>query len=98
MHSLFFLYFLAMLAILLASERDTIQWCLIENRGYLFIYVCGRTQVILYFDPGIFCVSSVIDHVQNFTKQNLMVYRSLPIILEIELFIALNSFAGAVKT
>ncbi len=46
-----------------------------------------------------FCVSSVFDPVPNCTQQNPLVYRSLPIIiLEIELFTALNYFAGAVTT
>ncbi len=49
-----------------------------------------------------FCVSLVIDPVPNFTKQNPLVQRSLAIIthiiLEIVLFTALNSFAGAVET
>ncbi len=38
----------------LASERDTYRGNTIENQGCLFIYLCGRTYVILYFDPGIF--------------------------------------------
>ncbi len=42
-----------------------------------------------------FCVSLVFDPVPNFTKQNPLVYQSLPIL---ELFTTLNSFAGAVKT
>ncbi len=45
-----------------------------------------------------FCVRSVFDPVPNFTKQNPPVWIITRIILEIELFTALNSFAGAVKT
>ncbi len=45
-----------------------------------------------------FCVSYVVDPVPNCTKQNPLVYRSVPVSLEIELFTFLNSFAGAVKT
>ncbi len=36
----------------------------------LFIYMFGRTYVILYFDPPYFCVRSAFDPVPNFTKQN----------------------------
>ncbi len=46
-----------------------------------------------------FCVCSVFDPVRNFTKQNppgLVI--TTCITLEIELFTALNCFAGAVKT
>ncbi len=39
---------------LLASERDTLRGNTIENRGYLFIYIFGRTYVILYFDPRVY--------------------------------------------
>ncbi len=52
------------------SERDTYRGNTIENRGYLFIYMYGRTYVILYFDPPYFCVRSAFDPVPNFTKQN----------------------------
>ncbi len=55
----------------------------------------GRMYVILYFEPPYFCVRSAFDPVPNFTKQNPLVTR---ITLEIELFTALNCFAGAVKT
>ncbi len=50
----------------------------------------GRMYVILYFDPPYFCVRSAFDPVPNFTKP--------PVERKIELFTALNSFAGAVKT
>ncbi len=40
------------------SERDTYRVNTIENRGclfiYLFVYMFGRTYVILYFDPCVF--------------------------------------------
>ncbi len=52
------------------SERDTYRGNTIENRGCLFIYIYGRTYVILYFDPPYFCVRSAFDPVPNFTKQN----------------------------
>ncbi len=45
-----------------------------------------------------FCFSSVFDPVPNFTKQNPLVIDHYRIILEIELFTALNSFVGAVRT
>ena len=41
----------------------------------------------------------MVDPVPNLTNQNSLVYRSLPVSSkEIELFIALNYLAGAVKT
>ncbi len=43
------------------SERDTYRGNTIENRGclfiYLFVYMYGRTYVILYFDPRVFLCS-----------------------------------------
>ncbi len=40
------------------SERDTYRGNTIENRGclfiYLFVYMYGRMNVILYFDPRVF--------------------------------------------
>ncbi len=36
----------------------------------MFVYIYGRTYVILYFDPPYFCVRSAFDPVPNFTKQN----------------------------
>ncbi len=74
------------------SERDTYRGNTIENRGCLFIYMYGRTYVILYFDLPYFCVRSAFNPVPNFTATNTR------ITLEIELFTALNCFAGAVKT
>ncbi len=41
-------------------ERDTIQWCLIENQGFLFIHVynnVGTYVCHLYFDPRIFMLA-----------------------------------------
>ncbi len=56
---------------LLASERDTYRG---KNEKIgdvcLFVYIYGRTYVILYFDPPFFCVRSAFDPVPNFTKQN----------------------------
>ncbi len=51
------------------SERDTYRGNTIENRGCLFISMYGRTYVILYFDPRVFCVRSAFDPVPNYTKQ-----------------------------
>ncbi len=63
------------------------------------LYVWTYIISILYFDPGIFCVSVVVDPVPNFTKQNPLVHQSLPVSSkEIEWFTTLISFAGAVKT
>ncbi len=40
------------------GERDTYRGNTIENRGclfiYLFVYMFGRTYVILYFGPRVF--------------------------------------------
>ncbi len=53
------------------SERDTYRG---KNEKIgdvcLFVYIYGRTYVILYFDPPYFCVRSAFDPVPNFTKQN----------------------------
>ncbi len=53
------------------SERDTYRG---KNEKIgdvcLFIYIYGRTYVILHFDPPYFCVRSAFDPVPNFTKQN----------------------------
>ncbi len=46
---------------------------------YLFIYMFGCMYVILYFDPPYFCVRSAFDPVPNFTKQNPLVLRPLPV-------------------
>ncbi len=55
------------------SERDTYRGNTIEIQGCLFVYIYGRTYVILYFDPSYFCVRSAFDPVPNFTEQNLPV-------------------------
>ncbi len=50
---------------------DTLRGNTIENRGYLFVYICVDvrmsfcTLTLVYF-----CVRSVFDPVPNFTKQN----------------------------
>ncbi len=75
------------------SERDTYRDNTIENRGCLFVYMFGRTYVILYFDPRVFVL------VMWSTPSQIALNRILTrITLEIELFTVLNSFAGAVKT
>ncbi len=40
------------------------------KKSGMFVYIYGRTYVILYFDPPYFCVRSAFDPVPNFTKQN----------------------------
>ncbi len=46
----------------------------IENQGYLFVYImCGRTYVILYFDPRVFVFASWSTPFHTSTKQNLLV-------------------------
>ncbi len=62
-------------------------------------YIFGCTYVICTLTLSYFCVSWVFDPVPNFTKQNPLVFFIIThIILEIELFTALNYFADAVKT
>ncbi len=60
--------------ILLASERSERDTYRGKNEKIgdvcLFVYIYGRTYVILYFDPPYFCVRSTFDPVPNFTKQN----------------------------
>ncbi len=59
----------------------------------------GRMYVILYFNPPYFVFAPRSTPVPNFTKQNPPVLATITrITLEIELFTALNFFAGAVKT
>ncbi len=43
------------------------------KKSGMFVYIYGRTYVILYFDPPYFCVRSAFDPVPNFTKQNPLV-------------------------
>ncbi len=63
----------------------------------MFIYMFGRMYVVLYFDPGIF----VLVRWSTWSKLHRTESSGLSIItcitLEIELFIVLNYFAGAVK-
>ncbi len=56
----------------------------------LFVHMSFCTLTLPYF-----CVSSVVDPVPYSTKQDPLVYRSLPVI---EVFTVLDSFAGAVNT
>ncbi len=58
----------------------------------------GHTYVILYFDPPYFCVRSAFDPSQTSLTESSGLATITHITLEIELFTALNSFAGAVKT
>ncbi len=84
------------------SERDTYRGNTIENRGclfiYLFVYMFGRTYVILYFDPRIFMLVMWSTPSQIALNRILWFIGQYPYHLEIELFTLLNSFAGAVKT
>ncbi len=51
----------------------------LKHTTSLIIYMFGRMYVILYFDPPYFCVRSAFDPVPNFTKQNPLVLRQLPV-------------------
>ncbi len=64
----------------------------------LFIYIHGRTYVILYFDPRVFVLVMWSTPSQIALNRILWLTISTRITLEIELFTVLNSFAGAVKT
>ena len=88
---LILLLLLLLLLVSERSERDTIRGNTIEN--------CLDVRMsFLYFWPLRFSVSSVVDPIPNFTKQNLLVYRSLLYHPDIEMFTFLNSFVGVVKT
>ncbi len=67
----------------------------LKHTTSLFVYMYGRTYVILYFDPCIF-VLVVWSTPSQIASSGLSI--STRITLEIELFTILNSFAGAVKT
>ncbi len=62
---------------LFIGERDTYRGKN-EKIGdvciYVWTYVC---HFVLY--PSRFCVSYVVDPVPNYTKQNPLVYRSVPV-------------------
>ncbi len=84
---------MVLFVVIIIGEQASVQWCQIENWGYLFIYVCGRRYAICTLTLVYFCVSSVFCPIPNFTKQNPPVYRSLPVSS-----LKLNCFVGAVKT
>ncbi len=59
----------------------------------------GRTYVILYFDPRVFVISLRVDPRPKLPLNRILGLATITrITLEIELFTALNCFAGAVKT
>ncbi len=61
------------------GERDTYRGNTIENRGCLFICIYVWTYVCHFvLWPSRFCVSYVVDPVPNCTKQNPLVYLSVP--------------------
>ncbi len=47
--------------------------------GDISLYICEDVRMSFVLTLSYFCVSSVFDPVPNFTKQNLLVYRSLPV-------------------
>ncbi len=58
---------------------------------FLFVCIYVWTYVICTLTLVYFCVSLVVDPIPNFTEQNPLVYRSLPVSSNgIELFTALN--------
>ncbi len=64
----------------------------------LFVYMFGRTYVILYFDPRIFVLVMWSTPSQIALNRIPGLSISTHITLEIKLLTVLNSFAGAVKT
>ncbi len=72
---LFFLYFFVVLIIYWRASETLSGVTQLQIRD---ICLCGRTYVILYFNPLYFCVSMLFDPVPNFSKWSLLVYRSLP--------------------
>ncbi len=81
------------------AKRDILRGNTIENRGYLFVYVCVWTYVchfVLYSGILVFTLSSTSS--QTSLIRILRFIDHYPIALKIELFTALNFFAGAVKT
>ncbi len=81
----------------LASERDTYRGNTIENWGYEFVYIYVWTYVchFLLWPSRIFVFALCSTPSQ--TESSGLAIITL-ITLEIELFTALNCFAGAVKT
>ncbi len=77
------------------GERDTYMGNTIEHWGYLFIYIFGRTYVIFSL---IFVFAPCSTPSQTSLNRILRFSDHYHITLEIELFTALNCFAGAVKT
>ncbi len=70
----------------------------LKHTTSLFVYMFGRTYVILYFDPRIFVLVMWSTPSKIALNRILCLSISTRITLEIELFTVLNSFAGAVKT
>ncbi len=70
----------------------------LKHTTSLFVYMLGRTYVILYSDPRVFVLVMLSTLSQIALNRILWFNDQYPITLEIELFTVLNSFAGAVKT
>ncbi len=71
----------------------------LKHTTSLFVYMFGRTYVILYFDPRVFVLVTWSTPSQIALNRILWFIDQYPYHhLEIELFTVLNSFAGAVKT
>ncbi len=46
---------------------------------FIYLYICMDVRkAFLYFDPRVFVVSSVVDPVPNFTKQNFLFIDQYP--------------------
>ncbi len=68
------------------------------KKSGMFVYMYGRTYVILYFDPRVFVLVMCSTPPQVALNRILWFIDQYRITLEIELFTVLNSFAGAVQT
>ncbi len=67
------------------------------KKSGMFVYMYGRTYVILYFDPRVFVLVMWSTPSQIALNRSSGLSISTRITLEIELFTILNSFAGAIK-
>ena len=80
------------------SKRDTYWGNMLENRGYLFVYIYVWTYVRnLYFDLSDLCQYGGRPRPKLHKTESSGLAIITRIILEIELFIVLNSFASTVQ-
>ncbi len=80
----------------MSEASETLTWVTQLKIGdvCLLVHMFGRTYVICTLTLTYYCVRSMFDPVPTESSG----YRSIPIILEIELFTTMKFFAGAVRT